>query len=185
MNMSKINYRYREYFRSAALGARELMGCVSEEDIARVLAILKASDYPSLNRVCYVYGAGSHPKSTYTEMIGKPGIVVINFESILPRGLRFLPSYRGLVRIDDPVALSPVFNQLIEQATAAILIFDRSLENAFVSMVRSFDEHGDYGFGITTDPGHVAYLVDGDCDDCPSGMMQFVSCGRDGAWDRI
>jgi hypothetical protein len=145
--------------------------------VDQILATLGALANVGQDRVCFVYGAGCHPRSTYTEMIDWANIHVVHFESVLPHPLRFIPSYRGLIKVDDLVALPRVFKKLMEQATVTAFIFDAALEETFVDSVRSLDNHRDHSFGVKEDPGYILYLVDADRDDSPTGMVQFLSYG--------
>jgi hypothetical protein len=146
---------------------------------------LESSGYPDLGQVCYLFGAGSHPKSSYTDMDSQIGIRVVVVESVLPRGLRFIPSYRGLVKIIQPRAMGDVFRKLAEQATVTALIFDARLKKAVVESVRNIDKHGDHSFGTKADPGYMIYLVDGDRYDSPMGFVHFLSYGARGPWKEL
>ncbi len=155
---------------------------VSEELINQVLSMLEESRQLDPARVCYVLGTGNHPRSSYADLHGQPGIRVVYYESVLPRGLRFIPSYRGFVKIDEPLALGDVFRKLIDRSTAIVLIFDAVLEPAFVESIRGLGKQTDYSFGIEADPGYLIYLVDADRDDSPTGMVHFLSYGKIGPW---
>ena len=183
--MSNITEGFRSYFPGTATTRREIGQYVSEEMIDRVILNLEASGYPSLGKVCYVFGAGSQPKSSFTELDRQTGVHVVHFESVLPRGLRFIASFRGLVKINEPSALGGAMRKLMDQATVTALIFDAAFEGAFVESVRNIDKHGDHSFGIKADPGHMIYLVDGDRDDSPTGMVHFLSYGVDGPWKEL
>jgi len=138
-----------------------------------------------LGKVCYVRGMGHQPRSVYSQMERLPGIRVVNYESLLPPGLRFIPSHRGLVRIDDPSKLSAVFNELTAQSMATIYVFDASLEASFVDAVRHADAQRGQSFGVKQDPGYLIYYVDEDRDDSPTWMVDFLSYDESGPWGQI
>jgi hypothetical protein len=163
----------------------EFADYVSEPDVEKLLATLAESGYSALGKVCYVLGSGKLPRSTYTQLNDLSGIHVEIAESLLPPGLRWLPSYRGLVRIDDPLRLLAVFDQLTDQSKATVYIFDTSLDAAFVDAVRQMDTHRDCSFGVRQDPGYLIYLVGADRDDSPTGMVEFLSYGKSGPWKSI
>ena len=158
---------------------------MSDHDVELILATLAESGYSGLGKVCYVLGRGKLPRSTYSHMQGVSGIHVVIAESPLARRLRWLPSYRGLIRIDDPSRLPAVFDELTDQSMAATYIFDISLEAAFVDAVRHVDTHRDCSFGVKQDPGYLIYLVDADRDDSPTGMVEFLSYGGSAPWTSI
>jgi hypothetical protein len=185
VNMSHVTKGLRTYFQSASTTEREIGQYVSEGKIDEVLSRLESSGYSGLGQVCYVWGGGSHPKSSYTDMDRQAEIRLVFVESPLPRGLRFIPSYRGLVKIIQPRALGAVFRKLSEQSTVVALIFDAGLEEAFVASARNIDKHGDHSFGIKADPGHMIYLVDEDREDSPTGMVHFLSHGGRGPWKEL
>ncbi len=183
--MDKITKGFQSYFKPAATTGWEVGQYTSEEVVYQILAKLEFSGYSKAIQVCYVFGSGGQPKSVYLEMGGQPGVRVVHFESLLPRGLRFIPSYRGLVRIDEPSSLGCVFMKVMEQASATTLIFSADLEEEFIASVRNIDKHTDYSFGIKADPGYMLYLVDEDRDDSPTGMAQFLSYGTKGPWKQL
>jgi hypothetical protein len=134
--MSQLTESFRTYLRPASTTEREIGQYASEEGVDWVLSRLVASGYYHQGQVCYVFCGGKQPKSVYAQLAQQSGIYVTYCESILPRGLRFIPSYRGLVRIDDPSALGGVVRKLMEQSMVVTLIFDKSLEEGFVASVR-------------------------------------------------
>jgi hypothetical protein len=180
--MSQIVEGFRSSFPLVSAADQESASYTSEQDVKQMLATLAESSYSSLGKVCYVLGSGGLPRSTYSHMEGLSGIHVVIAESVLPPGLRWIPSYRGLVRIDDPSRLCAVFDELSAQSKAVIYIFDVSLEAAFVDAVRHRDAHRDCSFGVKQDPGYLIYLVDEDRDDSPTGMVEFLSYDGSGPW---
>jgi hypothetical protein len=140
------------------------------------------SGYWELGKVCYVLGTGKQPRSTYSKLKAQDGVQVVDCGSLLPPGLRWLPSYRGLVRIDDPSKLRVVFDQIVSQSDAVVYIFDASLEASFIEAVKSRKEPRDYSFGVKQDPGYLIYLVDEDRDDSPTGAVEFLSFDRSASW---
>jgi len=183
--MSQLVEGFRGSFPHVSAADREFASYVSQHDVELIVAKLAESGYSGLGKVCYVLGSGGLPRSTYSHLEGLSGIHVVIAESPLPRGLRWLPSYRGLVRIDDPSRLLAVFDELTNQSRASIYIFDISLEAAFVGAVRNMDTHRDCSFGAKQDLGYLIYLVDADRDDSPTGMVEFLSYGGAGPWKSI
>jgi hypothetical protein len=183
--MSQLVEGFRASFPHVSAADREFASYVSQHDVELIVAKLADSSYSGLGKACYVLGTGAQPRSIYSHMEGLSGIHVVAYESPLPRGLRWLPSYRGLVRVDDPSRLCVVFDELTGQSTAVIYIFDVSLEAAFVDAARHKGAHRDCSFGVKQDPGYLIYLVDADRDDSPTGMVEFLSYGWSGPWKRI
>jgi hypothetical protein len=155
---------------------------VSESDVEQMLAQLTKSGYPDLGKVCYISGSGGQPRCVYRDMKREPGVRVVSYRSVFPP-LWFLPSYGGLVRIDDPSKLYVVFDQVVSQSMAVVYIFDASLEASFLeAAVKRENEHGDCSFVVKRDPGYLIYLVDEDRDDSPTGAVEFLSYDRSGPW---
>jgi len=113
----------------------------------------------------------------------QPGVTVVSYRSVFPP-FWFLPSYQGLVRIDDPTRLRDVFGQVVSQSMAVVCIFDGSLEASFLEAVKRTNDQRDYSFGVKKDPGSLIYLVDEDRDDSPTGAVEFLSYNRSGPWLR-
>lgn len=183
--MDRLTESFKSYFGPSPTTEYEIGQYATEGMIDGVLSLLKDSGYHSRGQVGYVFGAGGHPKSSYTDMEGTQGIRVVFSESVLPRGLGFIPSYRGLVKADHPGALEGVFRKLMEQSTVIALIFDEKLETAFLESVRAIDVHGDHSFGIKTDPAHLIYLVDEDRGDSPTGMVHYMAYSASGPWQEL
>lgn len=183
--MSQIVEGFLRFFPHVSAADQEFASYVSEHDVEQMLVALAGSGYSALGKACYVFGTGMQPRSTYSHMEGLSGIRVVNYESPLLFGLRWLPSYRGLIRIDDPSRLSAVFSELTAQSIAIVYIFDVSLEAAFVDSVLHVDAQRDWSFGVKQDRGYVIYLVDEDRDDSPTGMVEFLSYGASGPWGSI
>lgn len=173
---------FRTHFRPAETTAQEIGQYVSETTVDSVITRIATSGYGGLGKLCYAFGGGSLPRSSYTNLAGKVGVQVAYFESVLPHWLRFLPSYRGLVRIDDPSALRDVVDRLTDQAMVTVFVFDATLEAAFLASAQEAGRDSDHGFGVKRDPGYLIYVVDADRYDSPTGMFHFLSYGAAGPW---
>ncbi len=184
-DMSQPLHGLRAFFPVVSPTHRDFADYVSEEDIQRVLNAIVESGYSRLGKVCYVRGMGHQPRSVYSRLEHLPGLRVVNSEGLLPPGLRFIPSHRGLVRIADPSKLPAVFNELTAQSMATIYVFDASLEASFIDTVRQGDPQRDESFGVKQDPGYLIYYVDEDRDDSPTGMVEFLSYDESGPWGEI
>jgi len=123
-------------FPPATTTKREFARYATEYNVDQVLAKLGTSGYPELGQVCYVFGTGAQPRSTYVDLKEQPGIRVIQYQSLFPP-LWFIPSYQGLVKIDMPNMLRNVFEKLAEQSKAVVYIFNATLEARFVERFRS------------------------------------------------
>ncbi len=176
---------FRSSFPTVTATDREFASYVSEDDVQTVVLAIVESGYARLGKVCYVRGMGHQPRSVYSQLERLPGTLVVNFESPLPRGLRFIPSHRGLVKIEDPSRLPTVFNDLTAQSMAMIYIFDASLEAGFIDAVRHARLQGDDSFGVKQDPSYLIYLVDEDRDDSPTGTVDFLSYDESGPWGKM
>lgn len=173
------------FFEPSATTHHHFCQYASESTIEEVISKLETSGYPALGKVCYVSGRGDHPKSDYTELARRPGLEVVQFDSLAPLLLRWIPSYRGLIKISDPSVLGIVAGKLMELSMVVVLIFDAHLEEGFIEAVRTFDKHRDYSFGVRSDPGHLIYIVQEDRDDSPTGIFHFLSYGHDGPWKEL
>lgn len=183
--MTKIVEAFRHIVPEATTTCREIGSYATEDTIAEILGKLERSGYSGEGRVCYVFGMGAQSRSAYADLEVRAGISVVHYESILPRLLRFVPGYRGLVKIEEPSMLRVVFENLMESSTAGAYVFDAAHEARFVDAVRDVDKSRDRSFGIESDPGYLIYLVDADRDDSPTGMVDFLSYGQDGPWKDI
>jgi hypothetical protein len=155
----------------------------SESDVQQTLGALSDAGYGGAGAVCYVFGKGSKRRSFYSEMASMAGIQVTWYESLAPFGLRWIPSYQGLVKIDDPSKLPGTFHRIAFQSVAIVYIFDASLESSFVDAVKRYSKRGgDETFGVKSDPGYLIYFVDTDHDDSPTGMVDYLSFSRLGPW---
>ncbi len=88
---------FRSFFPTVTATDREFSGYVSEDDVKTLVLAIVESGYADLGKVCYVRGMGHQPRSVYSQMERLPGILVVNFESPLLRGLRFIPSFGGFL----------------------------------------------------------------------------------------
>ena len=182
MTQDQILRGFRSSFPVVSPTDKEFARFVSESDVERLLALLMKSGYSDLGKICYVLGTGKQPRSTYSELKAQNGVHVVEYRSLLPPGLRWLPSYRGLVRIDDPSKLFVIFDQVVSQSEAVVYIFDASLETSFLEAVKCGKEPRDYSFGVKKDPGYLIYLVDEDRDDSPTGAVEFLSFDGSASW---
>ena len=182
MTNDQIVRGFRSWFPVVSTTDEEFARFVFDSDVERTLALLMKSGYSDLGKVSYILGSGGQPKSTYSELKRQNGVHVVDYRSLLPPGLRWLPGYRGLVRIDDPSKLFVVFDQVVSQSTAIVYIFDHSLETSFLEAVKHGKEPRDYSFGVKKDPGYLIYLVDEDRDDSPTGAVEFLSFHRSASW---
>ncbi len=149
--MNQILQGFRNCFPRVSPAEQEFASYASEQDVEQMAASLAESGYSGLGKVCYVLGSGGQPRSAYSQLKGTAGIHVAIAKSLLPFGLRWIPSYRGLVRIDDASKLWTVFDELTV-SIATIYIFDTSLEDAFVDAVRR-GTNLNCSFVVKQDPG--------------------------------
>lgn len=155
---------------------------VSYAEIEAVLTKLARSQDSNSAVVCYVYGMGKHPKSTYQSLQNLDGIHVEFFRSVLPRKLQFLSwfiaSYEGLIRIEDLSRLPDVFLTLMKQSMVGVYFMDKALACGFVRSVKEKRESALIDFGIKDDPAYSIYIVDADNAESVTGMIAIVSYGR-------
>ena len=134
------------------------------------------------NCVCYVFGMGAQPKSTYTELREENGINVVWSKSILSGVYKMLSiliaSYAGLVKISEPDKLPNVFKKLSHLSMVGVYIFDQSLEKEFVNSVIKNPLSKEFSFGIKSDNGYFFYIVDADSMESSTGIYEIVSYGK-------
>ncbi|MCH8623093.1 hypothetical protein [Undibacterium sp. TS12] len=149
------------------------------KEVERVLDKLANADFK--NKICYLYGMGAHPRSTYELLRKKSGLKVIFFRSVLSKKLWFLKwliaSYEGLIRVDQHEILPETFLTLMSQSMVALYIMKPELEAEFVSAVTN-REHKFIDFGVKTDPSYSMYIVDADNAESTTGMVEVISYGH-------
>ena len=132
--------------------------------------------------VCYVFGMGSHPRSTYTSVSQIDGVHILWHSSLLPKKWRWLSrliaSEAGLIKIVKAGALEEVFAKVVNSAMAAIYVLHASVEQEFVTEVRNNSAPADYGFGLTLRDDYFVYMVDADNQESSTGVVEIVSYGR-------
>ena len=132
--------------------------------------------------VCYTFGMGAQPKSTYAELRKEPDIEVIWSDSILSGAFKilsvFMASYAGLVKVSAPEKLPSVVKTLCHLSMAGIYIFDQSMEKDFVDRVLRNPLPEEFDFGIKNDEGYFFYMVDADNAESSTGIYEIVSYGK-------
>lgn len=162
---------------------------ISFEDLETIALGLARS--PSLvgERVCYVFGFGAHPKSTYSTLNTKPGIQLVSQRSVLRGFARLLvpvvASYQGLVKIVSPSELPKTFLTLVERSMAGIYCFDQKLEQDFLASYSSWLDKPSFHMRITQDPGYSLFVADADSPESSTGIIGVVSYGRNTPKDLI
>jgi hypothetical protein len=152
------------------------------EDRYRYVLDKISQNIPS-GKVCYVFGMGKHPKSTYVALKSSHGIEVVWYGSLLPNyfgPLRLLvASYEGIVKIFDPNKVKGVFETLSKMAMVGVYIFDANMENAFIETVKSkkYSQYADEV--IKEDKGYFIYKIDADSVESSTGIFEIVSYGID------
>lgn len=156
---------------------------VSYAEIEAVLTKLARFQGDSDEVICYVYGMGAHPRSTYQSMQKLDGVHVEFFRSVLPRKLQvlswFVASYEGLIRIEDLSRLPEVFLTLMKQSMVGVYFMNKDLACGFVRSVKEKREGALIDFGIKDDPAYSIYIVDADNVESTTGLVAIVSYGRD------
>ena len=187
--MGKINLDSGGFLRYSNTTESQFDRFVEEDNVRRVLRNLSELRYGEWGKVCYIFGMGAHPRSSYTEIASQPGLQVVYYESVLPAGIRFLKyviaSYRGLIKIEDPAKLPGVFLKLMEKSMVGVYIFDAQLESRFLDAVQHVNVHKSYDFEVKVDPEYLIYLVDADNGESPSGIVEIVSYGSGVHWRTI
>jgi hypothetical protein len=77
--MSELVEGFRSVFPFAA-SDEEFASYAAEDDVKKTLVTLAESGCSSLGKLCYVFGTGHQPRSTYTQMDGLDGIHVVTYE---------------------------------------------------------------------------------------------------------
>jgi len=153
----------------------------TEREVLDVLRRVETAKLKEGARVCYVYGMGSEPKSTYKKFSHIQGVDVLFAESVLPSSLRvFAPivaSYRGLVKIQDMGNVELVFTKLMQLSMVGLYVFSESVEHTFVSLVKANEYSTDYRFGANADPSYFVYIVNGDASDSRTGVIETAVWG--------
>ncbi|MFZ6735852.1 hypothetical protein ACO0LG_28290 [Undibacterium sp. Ji42W] len=162
---------------------------VSYAEVEAVLTKLARFQDDRDEVVCYVYGMGAHPRSTYQSMQKLDGVHVEFFRSLLPRKLPFLTwfiaSYEGLIRIEDLSLLPNVFLTLMELSMVGVYFMDKELASGFVMSVKEKRQGALIDFGIKDDAGYSIYIVDADNVESMTGMIEIISYGRDVPMDLL
>lgn len=160
---------------------------ISHDELVERIFDISQMPLLSDSKVCYIFGMGSHPKSTYKLLEDEKGIEVIWYGSILPkfaRLLRFIvASYAGLVKVKLPDRINDVFLKLADCSMVGLYCFDASLESAFVEKIIDNPLPEYYDFGIKNDRGYFFYIVDADNTESGTGIYEIVSYGIDASCD--
>lgn len=154
---------------------------VDVKEVERVLRKISSVEADFGGKICYLYGMGAQPRSTY-EVLGKTsGLHVIFSRSVLPKSLRFLSwivaSHEGLIRVDRRSVLPETFLALMKQSMVALYFLSSELDGQFVRAVTE-QGHGFIDFGVKADPGYSMYIVDADNAESSTGMVEIVSYGH-------
>lgn len=149
-----------------------------DHHLSKIASIYRDSE----GYVCYVFGMGAQPKSTYEELKKKSGIEVIWSQSILSSPFKVLSlliaSHAGLIKILDPNRLPNVTKKLCHLSMAGIYIFNKSMEEDFVARVLENPLPERYDFGIKEDEHYFLYIVDADNEESSTGIYEIVSYGK-------
>ena len=158
---------------------------IEQDTIARRAGLIAQQIEGNDSVVCYVFGMGAQPRSTYASVAKMDGVKVLWNISVLPRKWRWLnrivASEAGLVKIEKASALVEVFSKVVHSAMAAIYVLPQSAEQMFVTEVRNNPTPADYGFGATDRDDYFIYMVDADSRESSTGVFEIVSYGRDPA----
>jgi len=135
------------------------------------------------DKVCYIFGMGKHPQSTYRKLASLSGTEVVWHGSLLPSYMMilrpFIASYEGVVRIFDTTKLEEVFISLSKMSMVGLYIFDSSLEDLFVETIKN-KKYSVYADEVVKqDKGYFIYQVDTDSVESSTGIFEIVSYGVD------
>jgi hypothetical protein len=154
---------------------------ISYEDLQVFVNRLARVPSFGTSRVCYVYGMGKHPKSTFDSLKNQAGVEVVFSRSVLPPKLRFLrwlvASYEGLIKITDPAKIPHAFFSVLQQSMAGIYFMDARYAGEFVTHLSNAVEKEHLDFGIKVDPAYSIFLVDADNAESSTGLVEICSYG--------
>lgn len=159
---------------------REYSREIREEEFLTFLA--KVSENRHLDKSCFIFGMGKHPKSTYRTLQHIPGIEVIWYGSLLPWYLGLfrvaIASYEGIVKVSEPKLIKGTFERLSRMSMVGLYFFDKRLEDAFIETVktRKFSYYADDL--VKQDSGYLIYQVDADSLESSTGIFEIVSYGK-------
>lgn len=181
--MGNITVDSRGSFGSYGWTKHEFHCDVTQPEVQTILAKLAGVDFGRDGKLCYVFGMGAHPRSSYSELAQLKGIEIVFTRSMLHPALRvlqyFVASQEGVVRINHTSALPVVFEKLMNQAMVALYVFDARLESTFIDGARRLRQTHDFSCGVKNDPGYLMYCVYADSDESSSGIVEIVSFGRE------
>jgi hypothetical protein len=179
--MGSVNLRNTRLFERSQNTLAEFDREVDIEGVKCVLEKISNTEVDCGGRICYLYGMGAHPRSTYEALRKTSGLHVIFSRSILPRKLRFLSwivaSHEGLIRVDKWSVLPETFLTLMRQSMVALYFVSPELEEKFVCAATERGRKA-IDFGVKADPGYSMYIVDADNAESSTGMVEIVSYGR-------
>lgn len=167
--------------------AKKLVKEIEEERILYILDRIAESSILKIgNKVCYVYGMGGQPKTTYLNFLSVSGAEVVFYEKFTINDNFFfkllskiLVNYQGLVKILNPKALKEIFLKLSEQAMVGLYIFDKKYEESFLKKARSTNIIGRVEYELKNDPEFFIYTVDGDNGESSTGMLEIIHYGKE------
>jgi len=136
----------------------------------------------SQTKVCYVFGMGGHPKSSYTELKRIGGADVVWSYSLMPKVLwplnLFVASYAGIVRIRNMEMMPQVFELLAKKSMVGLYIFDKSIEDFFIDTVKRYRHDPYLEENVKArDKGYFIYEIDADNHESSTGIIEIVSYG--------
>jgi hypothetical protein len=156
-----------------------------KQNIAKIAKHLNLQE----KHVCYVWGGGGNPKSTYQAMYKNNDVSVIFARSCLPVIFKIfgwlIPSHQGLVKINKAGALGPTVDAVVQAEMATIFVFDRKFEAGFLEAVKSYDfrKNSDDSFGVKEDGGYIIYFMD--AENWDERVAEVVSLGKDVSHDFV
>jgi len=153
-----------------------------ERVIYTVKKIANSDSINMSNKVCFIYGMGSQPRSVYSELNKLKGIDVIWYDTILPKVFKplsyIVASYTGLIKVIDKTILPEIFTKLIEMAMAGIYIFDGNYQKEFVNQISQNKRSSTSDQIVKKDPSFFIYQVDADNYESSTGIFEIITYGK-------
>jgi hypothetical protein len=132
-------------------------------------------------KVCYVFGMGKQPKSTYRKINKEQGVTVVWYGSLFPKILKplglVIASYEGLVKILDRKKLPEVFFELSKMSMVGVYYFSEVLEKEFIETIKEKKYSVYVDLIVKKDPEYLIYQVDTDNMESSTGVYEIVSYG--------
>lgn len=145
---------------------------------------LKEVSLISDNRICYAFGYGKHPKSTYQAIKNHYGITLLWNRFNGPFWLKplsgIIAGQSGLIRINEQSQVEYIIKELSHLSMVGVFSVSKAFEHEFELFLNS--QKKNYSIRpeeyVKKDPTFFSVIIDGDNVEVPDNDLIIISCGK-------